>query len=143
MKKKLPIIIVVIAVVAAFAVYWFVIKPMNEPPAEDVPQEVKMEDIYYYPPGEYFVTNIKDSLALAKTSTSLALTGEDKTPFLETNNAVIRNAIIKVLISHTEDELRTPEAINMLEKEMAEAVRAALQLEDELYNVYISDFVIQ
>lgn len=143
MKKKLPIIIVAVLVAVAFCVYFFVIKPMMEPPADETAQEVKIEDMYYYPPGEYFVTNVKDSLALAKTSTSLALTGEDKTAFLETNNALIRNAIIKVMISHTEDELRTPEAIDMLEKEMTEAVRAALQLDDALYSVYVSDFVIQ
>lgn len=139
-KKVLPIIIVVIAVIAAFCVYYFVLKPVPEEEAGS--ETVKLEDMYYYVPGEYFVTNIEESSALCKTSVSLALTGKDQTTFLETNNAVIRNAVIKVLISHTEDELRTAGAIDMLEGEMSAELKTALRLE-ELQTVYISDFVIQ
>ena len=97
---------------------------------------------YYYVPGEYFVTNIVDSTALCKTSTSLALSGKDQTAFLETNVAVIRNEIIKVLRSHNEEDLRAPGAIDQLEQEMTAAIQEELQLTD-LVQVFISDFVIQ
>ena len=139
-KKIVPIIIVIIAVIAAFCVYYFVFR--QTPEEDGATEAAKLEDMYYYTPGEYFVTNIEESSALCKTSVSLAFTGSDQTAFLETNNAVIRNAVIKVLINHTEDELRTPQAINMLEGEMTESLKTALQSE-ELYTVYISDFVIQ
>lgn len=141
MKKKIvPIIIVVIAVVAAFCVYYFVLKPALEEGAET--EAATLEDMYYYIPGEYFVTNINGSDALCKTSVALALTGDDQTTLLEKNNAVIRNVIIKVLISHAEDDMRGAQVIDMLEGEMTSAVKAALDTE-ELQNVYISDFVIQ
>ncbi len=140
MKKKLPIIIIVIAVIVAFSVYFFVIKPGND---TEKTQQTQLEEMYYYIPGDYFVTNVKDSPSLCKTSVSLALTGGDKTPFLETSNAIVRNAIVKVLINHTEEELRDPGSIAMLEGEMKSAITSALQLENELQNVYISDFVIQ
>lgn len=141
-KKIVPIIIVAVIVVAAFFVYYsFFMKPAEEktPEAE---QQTKLEEMYYYTPGEYFVTNIIDSSALCKTSVALALTGEDQTVFLEKHNAMIRNAVIKVLISHTEDEMRTAQAIDMLESEMTSALKQALGLEG-LQTVYISDFVIQ
>lgn len=141
-KKIVPIIIVAVVVAAAFFVYYsFFMKPAKEttPEAE---QQAKLEEMYYYTPGEYFVTNINGSNALCKTSVALALTGEDQTTFLEKHNAMIRNAVIMVLIGHTEDEMRTAQAIDMLEGEMTSALKEALGLED-LQNVYISDFVIQ
>lgn len=142
MKKKLvPIIIVVVAVIAAFCVYYFVIRPGSEEQPE-VEATVTLEDMYYYVPGEYFVTNINDSSMLCKTSVSLALSGDDQTAFLEKNNAVIRNAVIKVLISHTENEMREVQAIDSLESEMTNSLKTALDIEG-LEKVYISDFVIQ
>lgn len=141
MKKKIvPIIIVVIVVTAAFFVYFNFFANKDE--ADQGATGTNYEEIYYYVPGEYFVTNIVDSTALCKTSTSLALSGKDQTTFLETNVAVIRNEIVKVLRSHNEEDLRTPGAIDQLEQEMTVAIQEELQLTD-LVQVFISDFVIQ
>lgn len=141
MKKKIvPIIIVIVVVVVAFFVYVNFFKPESQE-SED-PQMTTLEDVYYYVPGDYFVTNINESLALCKTSVALALTGEDETEFLDTNVAVVRNSVIKVLIGHTEEELRSSSAIDMLENEMTASLKSALGIET-LQKVYISDFVIQ
>ena len=141
MKKKIvPIIIVIVVVVAAFFVYFNFLKPTSQETGD--PQMSALEDVYYYVPGDYFVTNINDSLALCKTSVALALTGKDQSSFLDTNVAVVRNSVIKVLISHTEEELRSSSAIDMLEDEMTASLKSALGIET-LQKVYISDFVIQ
>ena len=139
-KKVVPVIIVIVIVIAAFFVYFNFFK--NAQAEGQDPQMSALEDVYYYVPGDYFVTNVNDSLVLCKTSVSLALSGKEQTAFLDTNVAVIRNSVIKVLISHTEEELRSPSAIDTLEKEMTESLKSALGLE-ELQKVYISDFVIQ
>lgn len=143
MKKLLPIIIVVIAVVAAFGVYYFFLRPDPEAAAATPSRYEELEERTYWVPGEYFVTNITGSSALLKVSTTLALT-QDESEFLDTNVAVVRNAIIRVLISHPEEELRAASALDMLETEMTNSVREATGLtEDSLNRVLINDYVIQ
>lgn len=141
MKKLLPIIIVIVAVVAAFVVYYFFLRP--QPEAVEPTRYEQLEDSTPWVPGEYFVTNITGSSALAKTSVSLLLL-DDESTFLDQNVAVVRNAIIRVLIAHPEEEMRASTALTMLENEMTEAVREATGLnEDVIEQVVISDFVIQ
>ncbi len=141
-KKKIGIIVVALAVAAVFVVYFFVLKPQMDAGKEEAAAVETMPEYYYFVPGDYFVTNVKDSLSLIKLNTALALTGKDQTEFLTTNMAMIRNQIIKVVMGHTEEELRNPEAIGMLESEMTTAVKEALKMED-LQAVIISDYVIQ
>ena len=141
MKKKLIIIILAVAIaVAGYFVYTMKFK--NQDPESALTAETSIEDIYYYVPGDYFVTNIKDSKSLSKISVSLALTGKDQTELLTTNNALIRSCIVDVMRSHTDEELRAVDATAMLSEEMAASLNKALQMEDIL-NVYISDYVIQ
>ena len=141
MKKILPIIIVVVAAIVAFGVYYFFLRPEPEPATPTRYEE--LEETTPWVPGEYFVTNITGSSALLKLSVSLSL-AEDESTFLDTHVAIVRNAIIRVLIAHPEEEMRAPSALTMLENEMTAAVREATGLtEDVLKNVVISDFVIQ
>lgn len=140
-NKMLPILIVLILAVVAFGAYYFFFRKTDEEPTATLSTYQELEETVYYSPGDYFVTNITGSQALAKTSVSLALTA-DESEFLGNNNAVVRNSIVKVLISHPEQEMRAANAIDMLENEMAVAIRSATGLEC-LSRVYISDFVIQ
>lgn len=138
-NKMLPILIVLILVVVAFGAYYFFFRKDEEP--KQLTQYEQLEGTRYYSPGDYFVTNIPGSQALCKTSVSLALDADEE-EFLTNSNPVIRNAIVKVLISHPEQEMRAANAIDLLENEMAVAIRTATGLET-LERVYISDFVIQ
>lgn len=139
MKKKAIIIILAVAIaVAGYFVYDLKFKDKGEAAQAGI----SIEDIYYYTPGDYFVTNVKDSKSLTKISASLALTGKDQTELLTKNNALIRSCIVDVMRSHTDEELRAVEATAMLSEEMAASLSKALQMED-IVNVYISDYVIQ
>lgn len=143
-KMLLILIVVLLVAVLGFGAYYFFLREEPEEPKTQSLYE-QLEETVYYTPGDYFVTNITGSQALCKTSVSLALTSEDSanvTTFLENNNAVIRNAIIKVLISHPEQEMRAANAIDLLENEMSVAIRGATGVET-LQRVFISDFVIQ
>lgn len=142
MKKALPIVIVLIAVVAAFAVYYFFLRP--EPSGGEPTRYEELEETVYISPGDYFVTNITGSSALTKTSVMISLLDKDEEEFMNDNNAVVRNAIVRVLISHPEEEMRAATAINMLQTEMTNALREELGLaENALGGVLITDFVIQ
>ena len=145
MKKILPIIIVVVAAIVAFGVYYFFLRPDEDAGQPAVLSRYEeLEESVPWVPGEYFVTNITGSSALLKMSVSLVLTDEEQTEFLDTNVAIVRNAIIRVMIAHPEEEMRAASAITMLENEMTNAVREATGLtEDVLSQVVISDFVIQ
>jgi flagellar FliL protein len=139
MNKKV-IMIVLIAIVAAVA-FWFVNDKLNNQDEGDT-AGTSIADMYFYTPGDYFVTNIKDSKSLSKISISFALKGKDQTDFLTETNAVLRACIVDVMRSHTEEELRDHEITGVIAEEIKKAANKALGT-DDIVNVYISDFVIQ
>jgi flagellar basal body-associated protein FliL len=97
---------------------------------------------FYWVPGDYFVTNVKDSESgLSKVSLSLAFT-KDYAADLDQNVTAVRNIIVKIMLSKTEEELKASNIIDQLEQEIFDALSEFLQIE-EFYEVYIIDFVIQ
>lgn len=96
---------------------------------------------YYYVPGDYFVTNVKDSKMLSKTSIAL-LCSKDKSDVLGQNQDGIRNAIVKILREKTEADLFADNAIDNLETEMTSSLKTLLDME-EFIQVEISDFIVQ
>lgn len=107
-------------------------------PAGELPA---LDDRFYFVPSEYFVTNISESQALTKVSVALALTSDKVMETLTANEAAIRNVIVKILRSHTEEELRSDNAIEVLEMEMTEQLKETLQM-NEFVQLFISDYVI-
>ena len=137
MRKKGLIVIIMVVLVAVVCMGCGLFGGSDKEEAAN-----SLEEMYFYSPGDYFVTNIKDSTALSKVSVSLALSGDDQTEFLTESNAAIRDAIVGVMRSHTEDELRAVDVTTALSAEMVTAINEALEITD-VHNVYISDFVIQ
>ncbi|MGI6152218.1 MAG: flagellar basal body-associated FliL family protein [Christensenellaceae bacterium] len=136
MKKKL-MLLVTVAILATM-----VMTACSLFGGGDDSGEITLDDLYYYSPGEYFVTNVKDSNVLCKTSVSIAMSGKEQTEFLETNNAVIRDTLVQILRDNTEEELRADDIIDILAERMTTELRTALGTED-VYYVYINDFVVQ
>ncbi len=136
MNKKIIIIIAAVLIVAALAcVYFFVIA---KPP----------EKIYsYYEPGDYFVTNIKDSNSLIKTTIVLELYVYEKdlpdiTDYLTENNHIIRDIIVFTLRSKTEEELRSQDIDKTLRQEIVQRINEQMGI-DYISNVYFNDYVVQ
>jgi flagellar protein FliL len=136
MKKKAVIIIIVLLVVAAaVGVYFFVIA---KPP----------EKTYsYYEPGDYFVTNIKDSNSLIKTTIVLELYVYEKdldsvTTYLTENNHIIRDIIVFTLRSKTEEELRSQDIDKTLRQEIVQRISEEMGI-DYIQTIYFNDYVIQ
>ena len=136
MNKKLIIIIAAVLVVAAaVCVYFFVIA---KPP----------EKIYSdYEPGDYFVTNVKDSNSLIKTTIVLELYVYEKdlddiTEYLTKNNHIIRDIIVFTLRSKTEEELRSQDIDKTLRQEIVQSISEQMGI-DYISTVYFNDYVIQ
>ena len=136
MKKKIIIIVAVVLIVAAAGIYFFVIAA--EPP----------EKVYScYTPGDYFVTNIKDSSSLIKTTIVLELYVhesdlEDVTAYLKENNHMIRDIIVFTLRSKTEEELRAQDIDKTLRQEMVQRINEKMDI-DYISTVYFNDYVVQ
>ena len=131
--KKIIIIIIAVLLVAAGTVYFLFLKPAPEP------------ETSFYSPGESFVTNIKDSLRLLKTSVVLEVSTtelEEVTEYLKQNNHVLRDIIVFTLREKSEDELRSMEVQDGLREEIRKNISEKMGI-DYLQKVYFNDFVIQ
>ena len=131
--KKIIIIIIAVLVVAAGVVYFLFLKPAPEP------------ETSFYSTGENFVTNIKDSLRLLKTSVVLEISTTDTetvTEYLTENNHVLRDIIVFALREKTEDELRSLGIEEQLREEIRKSISEKMGI-DYLQKVYFNDFVIQ
>ncbi len=131
--KKIIIIIVAALVVVAGVVYFIFLKPAPEP------------EVSFYSTGENFVTNIKDSLRLLKTSVVLEISTtetEEVTEHLTANNHVLRDIIIVSLREKTEVELRSMGIEEKLREEIRKSISEKMGI-DYLQKVYFNDFVIQ
>jgi|AGTN01.2.fsa_nt_gi Flagellar basal body-associated protein len=136
MNKKLIITIAVVLVVAvAVYLYFFA---LAKPPEKEYS---------YYEPGDYFVTNIKDSTSLIKVTIVLELYTyksdlEEITEYLKQNNHVIRDIIVFTLRSKTEEELRSQDIAETLRKEVVQRIDEQMGI-DYISTIYFNDYVVQ
>lgn len=131
MNKKLIIIIAVVLVAAiAVGLYFFVFK-------ED---KVIREE---YSPGEYFVTNVKESNRLLKATVVLVLDTDDKKVLEEfgKRNTEIRDAITTILRDQSEETLRAID-LTGLKTEILEALNTLLETE-HIVAILFSDWALQ
>ncbi|MFZ5975280.1 MAG: flagellar basal body-associated FliL family protein [Bacillota bacterium] len=136
MSKLLKIIIAAVGVLAVgAAAYIFLLSPQQPAEAQEKPQ-------YTYVPGEYFVTNIKDSTRLLKTTIVLSVDDESKTEYMTKNNQIIRDVIIFTLREKTEPELRSMGIQDKLRDEIVKNLKAKLDM-NYLVTLYFNDFVLQ
>lgn len=133
MKKKLIIIVVAVLVVGGAAAYFLVFSGPPQP------------QVGYYTPGDYFVTNIKDSSRLVKVTLVLGLLTPEPTKAQEELtqvNHVIRDIIVFTLRDKTEDELRSDSIKESLNTELVKKLNEGLSI-DYITTIYFNDFVIQ
>jgi flagellar FliL protein len=128
--KKIIIIIVAVLVVAAAVFFLFVFKGEPKPEYDQ------------YSPGEYFVTNVKDSNRLLKTSIVLELDSEKLQEELTEKNTLIRDTIIYILRDMDEQEIMSDQAQDILRNEIRIALNSKLETE-HIIGVLFNDFVMQ
>jgi len=82
-----------------------------------------------------------------KISLALVMNGKEKPKNSESSgdtieDAVIKNAVIKVVSMQTSDTLLTPSGKEELKKQLIKAITSALG-EDAVRDIYFTDFIIQ
>lgn len=129
MKKTLIIVIAAIAVgVGAYFLFF------NTPKGES-------EVLYNYAIKEAFIANVKDSQKLVKASIILVV-NKDITEDLEKNVYIIRDTILIMLRSLTDEDISSGDIMEKLRSDIPAALNEALDI-DNVVSIYFSDFVMQ
>ncbi len=130
--KKIIIIIAAVVLVGAGVASYFLFFANREP------EPVRV----FYVPGDFFVTNIKDSKYLLKSTIVLELNAEEKEEYLTEYNHVIRDIIVFTLREKNEEELRSTGIQDILRKEIVDKIKSEMGI-DYVVDVYFNDYVIQ
>ena len=134
MFKKIIIIVLVVALIAAGVAYYLFTK------------DKVVDKSFNYDPGEYFVTDIQGSGSLLKTDIILHMHDSDNMEKLTENNHRIRSTIIFILRTKNEEELKGAKIEQSLRKEMLSALNKEFADDFEVEQflvIYFNEFVIQ
>ncbi len=130
MKKFIIVIIVGIALGGAGA--WYFLR--DKGPVELV--------AFNFDPGEYFVTDIKNSNRLLKTDIIIHAADDTLLPTFTENSHKIRDIIIFTLREKTGDQLQS----STIQQELRDEIIKKLNVEfetDTFQTLYFNEFVIQ
>lgn len=105
-------------------------------------QSEQSPTMYTYAIEDYFVTNVKDSNKLFKTSVVLVLNKEGMDTELKENLPIIRDKILFIIRELTADDLANPDIQNKLRDKIPTALNEAMGI-DYIVSVYFGDFVMQ
>ena len=127
--KKIILIILVVVVVGIGGALFFLTGDKAPTP-------------FNHDPGDYFVTDMADSIRLLKIDMVITMADDKKQEFYTENNHRIRNVVIQSIRGKTESYLRTAEAQATLSEAILTALRLEFETEDFL-KIYYNEFVIQ
>ena len=137
MKKILIIIIAVVIIGGGVGAYFLFFS--NKDKDKDKEPEVIL---YTYPIEDAFITNVKDSQKLLKTTIILVVNKEKMDELLEKNQYSIRDTILLILRSLTVEDISGMGIQERLRSEIPTALNKALKI-DNIVSVYFGDFVMQ
>ncbi len=132
--KKIIVIIAAVLIVGGAAAYYFLgIKGGGEEPAVELTS---------YVPGDYFVTNVKESNKLFKVTIVLMLDTDQLQDKLDESQYIIRDTIIARLRLLTEEDIRSNDIQDRLRETLTQELNSVLNI-DNVVTIYFSDFVMQ
>lgn len=97
---------------------------------------------FNYDPGDKFVTDLADSRRTINADMVLQMADDGRKAFFEENNHRVRNTIIFVLRSKTEESMKNKDIENVLKNEIVQRLNTEFDCTDFL-KVYFNEFVIQ
>lgn len=97
---------------------------------------------FNYDPGEYFVTDIKDSTRLLKTDIIIHSASDEDKENWEAENHRIRDIIIYIFRTKTYEELQDEKIFVNLNEEIIEALNKEFETK-AFKRIYFNEFVIQ
>lgn len=151
MSKKILIPIILVVVLAVAAVLYFFVFTGEKPVVYT-----------YFTPGDYFVTNVKDSNRLLKTVVVMVYDEKDKklTELMAVNQSLIRDTVIFILRDLNEAAIKDQTTVENLRQIIRDRLNEVLglsenQIEDPtaasgfrvegsyIYDILFSDYVMQ
>lgn len=138
-KRSLIIILIVLLLVAigGGAYYMLVLKAqVEDAKASTVPQQ------FTYALDDSFITNVKSSRKLLKTSIVLVSNDQNLQETLDSNKYVIRDTVLFILRDLTEEDISSETIQDTLRKEIPDALNKVLGI-TSIVSVYFGDFVMQ
>ncbi len=133
MGKKLIIVIVALAVVAG-GLYYFVFRGNSDNKKQAVTYDFAIKDP--------FITNIKGSSKLFKTTLVLVVDNKKLTSGLTNETSKIRDTILFVLRNMSEEDLKNQSVQETLRKTLPDKLNKALDISG-IVSVRFTDFVMQ
>jgi flagellar basal body-associated protein FliL len=130
-KTAIIVIIIIIALAAGTYFLFFQDKSDNDG-----------EVFYNYAVEDAFITNVKKSEKLFKTTVVLVVNKKDMNEFFKENLFTIRDTILFILRDLTEEDIESTDIQQTLRGTIAEALNEALGI-DNIVTVKFSDFVMQ
>lgn len=97
---------------------------------------------FNYDPGDKFVTDMPNSRRMLSADMVLQMADSDREAYFESNNHRIRNTVIFVLRSKSEDDMKDKSIETTLKEEIIRRLNAEFECTDFL-KVYFNEFVIQ
>ncbi len=131
--NKTGIIVIVIIIALAAAAYFLFFQDKSD---------TKEEVFYNYAVEDAFITNVKNSDKLFKTSVVLVINKKGMDEYFEENLFTIRDTILFILRDLTEDDIESADIQQTLRGKISEALNEALGI-DNIVTVKFSDFVMQ
>ena len=97
---------------------------------------------FEYDPGEPFVTDVFKSTRLLKVDITIEVTDEKLVELLTANTAKVRDTIVFILRSKTEEELKGLAPNDGLKTEIIDKLKEKFDT-SSISEIYVSDLVIQ
>lgn len=132
--KKTPIIIAVAVIALGIATYFLFFSNKDAEAAKEITYDFAIEDA--------FITNVKQSDRLLKTTVILVLNKKDMDEYLDKNLYTLRDTILFILRDLTEGDITSTEIQHSLRRRIADALNQTLEI-DNIVSVKFSDFVMQ
>lgn len=138
MLKIIIIVLIVLLVlgITAGAVFFFVLD-RNDSGSEEAVEEPGV----IFSTGDFYVTNIRDSDLLLRSTVYLRISSEDVSMF-EENSQRLRDRIIRVLRQFGEEDIVLPDFQDTVRDKIISDLQASLGVE-RIIDVYFVEFVVQ
>ncbi len=136
MKKIIIIIVAAVVLLGGAAAAYFLIF------AGDGEEAVEVLPTFDYSPGEFFVTNVKDSNRLFKCQVVISVNDETLIEVLTLQNAKVRDTIIFALRNLTEEDIMDINFQDNLRQILIDDLNAAFEVES-VVGIWYGDYVMQ
>lgn len=133
-KAMIPILLILILAIAGGSAYYFLVLRNT-----DTKTETKT---YTYSIDDSFITNVKNSSKLFKTTIVLVSNSDKLDDLLSQKEYVVRDTILFLLRDLTEADITKEDIQDTLRTKIADALNQALGI-DNITSVYFGDFVMQ